>query len=254
MRHIVDKIFIIVLMLYMTNIKAQNVSVSFSLYEEAITEADTLAPYLCIRYTNIGKNDYYLPALFPVNMVIPAIASYFSKRHFSENVNLRAYAISSFRGGDYLNEHYFLSISFLQDKIRQKWFLEHNTDEETEVSLIGFLLSLYYEDIENSSISDPSYFSKEELCNPDFISNCPSFIFLKSGKTKEQFVSLRGMKEAGIVLTVQLTSDQVPNSMNVGYSVHGSKCKLPSKVKGYKLYKGKVKSNNITINFGNEIL
>jgi len=158
------------------------------------------------------------------------------------------------KAGFYLNEHYVLSIGFLQDKTRQKWFLEHDTDEETEVSLIGFLLSLYYEDIENSSISDPSYFSKEELCDPDFISTCPSFIFLKSGETKEQFVSLRGMKEAGIVLRVQLTSEQISDSMNVGHDIHGSKCKLPSRVNEYKLYKGKVKSNNITVNFGDEIL
>lgn len=227
---------------------AQDISISFSVDDSVNCVADTLSPYLVIRYCNNSSNNYYFPALATSNSIEP-IFSFVLRRQ--EWPSLSKSEIIDILHDTANGETMCLPLRYIDCKMGNSWMLfqEECDDEEYGKPLdpINFYLQLYY----NSTL-ELEYYKIDELNCPFFIRNRPEFVFLKSGKVKEQRVSLRGIKEVGIILRVYMENTNALTTVPIG--IHPNEAtNLPASVMGYSLYTGYFNSDELIVDFSSHI-
>lgn len=219
---------------------SQEIEILFALDTSHNSLYDTLSPYLNIRYTNFGPDDYYFPALAYCNQTCPYFGYFL---HFKEKMS-HDDIIQSLK--QFKEQRYCLPLLQIEDKDGDTWYLAPDDGkDEHEWDFINHYLEDFYCSNEHRNVK---IFTTKELRNPCFIRKHPAFIFLKAGETLVQSISIRGCKEAQIILRIYLPDTTSRTTMLVGPSYFDA-YNLPNKVKGYSLYTGSFSSNELIVDF-----
>lgn len=220
----------------------QEIEINFYIDDNVSTSVDTLSPYLVIRYTNRSSNSYYFPALAYSGLSTPIF------RYPTSKKNLQLHCRDSIINylGMYHGVRFRMPLSFIEYKTGEMWNLELDDGADVhEESVINFFLDLYYYvDISMAA------FTLADLRHSCLIRKNPAFIFLKAYETEEQRVSLAGMKDAGIILSVCLASEKSSGKVYVRTpNAQMMRRTLPSRIKGFTLYQGVFNSNELIVDF-----
>ena len=228
--------------------QAQDISISFSVDDRVDCVADTLSPYLVIRYFNNSSNNYYFPALATSSSNEPIFSFVIRKQEWP---SLNKSEIIDILHDTYNGEKMCLPLRYIDCKMGNSWMLFQeecdNEDYGKPLDPINYYLQLYY-----SSTLELEYFKTDEVKCPLFIRKRPEFVFLKSGQVKEQRVSLRGIKDAGIILRVYMENTDALTTVPIG--IHPNEAtNLPASVMGYSLYTGYFNSDELIVDFSSHI-
>ena len=223
---------------------AQDISISFSICDEALTPTDTLNPYLAINYHNISSSPYYFPALSYSGFTVPTFSMgtfwgtnlpYISRDEIFELLH------------EYHNDSFTLSLDYLEAQNGEGWSLSQGDGW----SFIDACLYLYYRPFYTTH-EDCVSFTLKELDKACLLRSSRALMFLKAGQAKEEKVSLRGIKEAGIKLTICLEKNTASNTVYIEPTScfpYGKNMDLPPKVLDYSLYRGYFISSEFKIDF-----
>lgn len=225
---------------------SQDINIELSLQDSP----DSYGPCLLICYSNVGNKDYYFPSLYWEDTMIPSFSSFLYDRPFQslESGDLIRDAIEK---GYFRNESYCLCLSFAQ-MYKQDWFLYlDNGEDEVEWHIINYFLSRYYESQRTGDLQSLLFFNKRKLKCKRYLRNSKFLVFLKKGETKTQMVSLRGIKEFGIILRIFVESDHAPSSLITGWMPEDV-YHLPQRIGTYLLFDGQIRSNSITVDFSKD--
>lgn len=231
---------------FSNNSFAQDIVISLGLQEElkGKTNIGASGPFLRIDYINNGHSDYYFPSVLSPKWETPHFAKAVSTPDIINNEQVREMLFDErvFEG-----EQYLLLLDFIQEKRPFCWvLLPLNITEEYTVPLINLYLYAYGRFL-NGSYHE-AFYSKHELRCRKKLRESPSLIFLRAGERVTQLIDIKVLKDAGIILTVRLSSETPPNAMRLNL-YPGDEYNLPSTVLGYSLYKGIIKSNSVKLDF-----
>ncbi len=238
---------VVICVLLSSFVHAQPIFVEFSLLEKTTNVTDTLAPYLVIKYENKSERDYYLPAAASWDSNIPRFTPLIHRFHAAgikkEDITSALYEKRLFQ-----NEQYRLLIDFQQMKTQQEWWLDGPVSEEEEIidPIINEYLSFFNAPASNKGRGE--FFSKMQLRRARDLLRNPSLVFLKSGTSAMQLISLRTLKDTGVIITISLSSQRAPDEMIIGWK-RTDVYKLPQTVEQYQLYRGEIESNCIRVDF-----
>lgn len=235
---------------FCASITAQEVSISFSIDDNGISSKDTLNPYLVISYHNSGSTPYYFQALSYSGHTVPIFSmSTFWGTNLPKISRDETIALLH----QYHNLSFTLSLEFLEAKNGEMWSLYQDNDYGENWSFIEACLCQYYRPFYTNH-EDYAFYTDDDIKRVRTLRKSRALVFLKAGQTKEQRISLRGMKEAGIKLTIRLENNVAPNTFCVTLPSgppYFRDVELPPNVFGYSLYRGYFISSEFKIDFSN---
>lgn len=232
---------------------AQDISVTFSLENERISDRDTLSPYLVITYSNSSDSSYYFPSLVYEGYTLPIFSLGFI-------LEKEAPSFSRSQVTDCLHDHNrdsaLLSLDFLEYKSGQALnLLCYDKVVKRYINLIEPFLALYYypyyRTTENPSYYELELFTSEELNNIDYLTSCPAFVFLGAGDVHKQVISMSGIKAAGIVLKVNMSDRYASPKVLTGITKYDT-ATVPPRVGKYIFYTGYFNSNELIVDFSSQ--
>ena len=230
---------------------SQDISISFSYDEGMSCDDDPFSPYLIITYSNNSEKDYYLPSLFFPESKVPQLLDggwqlvdgvwYGAEGKEKDAANIAACLYKFYSG-----QKYSWPKQFTSSKTREvdMLFPETHSGDCINDYLAGYYRLLSPDEVAKLPDSHDRYTQEDVKC--DRILQNPAFIFLHAGERKTQRITLRGFKEAGIIVTLSLDNSTPPTSIETTFE---SYIPLPEKVQNFLLYKGYVLSQDITFDF-----
>ena len=229
--------------IYVDCLYAQDISVELSLNEGKIL--DRRAPYLEIKYINSGHLDYYFPALLSRNWSQPHYSKSFPIPDIDDPEYVRQ---TLFEKRLFHGEYYQLLLNYVQERNPYGWLLlPKNAEDEHGALAINYFLYEYSRTFGDGDYLE-SFFKKSELSCSRKLRQNPSLVFLGAGESSTQLISIRDLKDAGIILLIDLSSNTPPNSMLLSI-IPGDGYALPHTLRGYTLYQGIIRSNSLLLDF-----
>ena len=244
---------LIILCCLRTGLYAQDISITFSLENGCMSDCDTLPPYLVITYSNSSDSLYYFPALAYEGCTLPifSLGFFLGNEVPSFSQDRLNYCLHLHEG-----DSAFLPLDFLESKSGQALELlcyDRSINRYTNgiESYLALYYRPYYQTTENTSYNDWDYFTLEDLNNIEYLTNCPAFVFLGARGVHKQVISMSGIKEAGVILKVNIVDIYANKNVLIGIT-NQDIATLPPRVGDYSLYSGYFKSNELIVNFSNQ--
>ena len=264
-------LIIIILLLCITSLHSQSISIELSVKWEKGTDVyneDSIiyVPKLSITYRNNSDTNFYFKKVSESRSGLPffrhgSLLQYPIEEYLNPNYLKRAKA-----HGNYTNENYKVEIKAVS--FTNSWFLFNDTlniEEEQEIDIVNDDLANIYEYIYRENYNkQPNYFEQTKIdftefdLTPDKILNEYSnkFIFLRAGEIYTDSYNLIGFQMIKGSFMFYISIDSLTDYIyttpiwdNNQSKYVETKTMLPKLVGEYKLYSGKFNTNKISITF-----
>lgn len=270
-----NKLFIL-LMLFSNCTIAQNIAISlsivwkkeFSIFNDGAT---TQYPYLLISYTNLSDStDYYFKRIADKSGTYPNITGSFTMYYYTEE-KPDMVTIAKSETNQYANKKIIVRIGGWRPSIHNSWdvFME-DTYENAVIKGLPYTrdvirdclndmynymvcrdLNTLNHDRTLQETAVRSFHAKQWLTdiNTNAITENPEpFVFIKARETITDTFNLAPFYELGGVYRFELAYDTLPGYLERYSPTFGNEeVPLPDSVGQYKLYQGKVLSNEVVL-------
>lgn len=268
--------FLILFMLFSHFAVAQDIAISlsvvwdkeFSIFNDGTT---TPYPYLLISYTNLSDStDYYFKRVADRSATYPYITGSLTMYHYTEE-KPDMITLAKSQVNRYANEKIIVRIGGWRPSAHNSWeVFEEDTYENAVIKglpytsdVIGDCLNDIYNymvcrdlnklnlDQKSQETAVRSFFAKQWLTNINantITENPEPFVFIKARETTTDSFNLAPFYELGGVYRFELANDTLPGCLERYSSAFGNEeVPLPDSVGQYKLYQGKVWSNEVIL-------